>query len=182
MPSRATETIVPERGIDQDLLDEAIRAAVNDIRCSRGMKPLAPASDRLVESALAHSDWMANNGTLSHIGGARGRATLRQRITSAGQVARRASENVAMTPRFRTGSKPFYIVDRRACVFADAGKRKIPPHSYASLARHTVQLWMESPGHRRNILDRKARRMSAAAAFSPSDACGSFWLTQIFVG
>lgn len=182
MPARAERLAVPERGIDQALLDEAVRAAVNTERCQRGLRPLAPAGGKLVESALAHSDWMARKGQLSHRGGARNRATLPQRVNWAGQVARRASENIAMTPRFRTGSQPFYVVDRGSCVFADAGARTIPPHSYASLARHTVKLWMESSGHRKNILDRKAERMSTAAAFSTSDICGRFWLTQIFVG
>ncbi|MBT8455074.1 MAG: hypothetical protein KJO15_03130, partial [Alphaproteobacteria bacterium] len=55
-------------------------------------------------------------------------------------------------------------------------------HSYATLAREVVTMWIDSPGHRRNILDRNVTAMSTGAAVSQSRACGDVWLTQIFVG
>ena len=55
-------------------------------------------------------------------------------------------------------------------------------HSYASLARRAVAVWMASPGHRRNILDPALRRVAGAAAIQPGPHCGRVWLTQTFAG
>jgi uncharacterized protein YkwD len=42
---------------------------------------------------------------------------------------------------------------------------------------------MNSPGHRKNILDRNVTRISTAVAFDPkAQYCGRFWLTQNFIG
>ncbi|MEO0653955.1 MAG: CAP domain-containing protein, partial [Pseudomonadota bacterium] len=68
------------------------------------------------------------------------------------------------------------------CIFADRQGQQIPPHSYASLAQRVVTLWLDSPGHRRNILAPNVSAMAAGTAFSQSDTCGDFWITQVFVG
>ena len=68
------------------------------------------------------------------------------------------------------------------CRFASQSGDPLPAHSYASLARHAVGLWMGSSGHRKNILNPQVTRVSTAAAFGNGQYCGQFWLTQNFVG
>ena len=88
-----------------------------------------------------------------------------------------------MVHRYRIDNKRFKILDGNSCKFAGYDGTPLGAHSYATLARHSVDLWMNSPGHRKNILNRKVRKTSTAVAFDPNAAyCGRFWLTQNFVG
>ncbi|MEO0701363.1 MAG: CAP domain-containing protein [Pseudomonadota bacterium] len=180
-PVGASAAVDPNR-INQVALSQAILAEVNHARCQSGLRALGQAPQTLLSSATAHSDWMAGARTLSHRGrGASGR-TLRDRLNSARLPVRAASENIAQLPRYAFGTRQFRVVDRRSCQFEDARGRTIPAHSYGSLAQRVVALWLASPGHRRNVLDASVTTMAAGTAFSASNTCGDFWITQIFVG
>lgn len=158
-----------------------MRAEVNYHRCRNGIGALSPAGGTLIASAKAHSAWMARAGKLSHTGrGASGRG-LADRIKAAGIAPTFGSENLAQLPRYQFGTQPFRVNNRGRCDFSTARGSQVPPHSYASVAREVVTLWMQSPGHRRNVLDRRAERLSTAAAFSNDRNCGKLWFTQIFV-
>ena len=77
----------------------------------------------------------------------------------------------------------FRIHDAAACGFATASGQPIPPHSYNSLARTMVGLWMKSSGHRRNILDPKVSMVATAVGFAAgAPYCGQFYLSQDFAG
>ena len=182
MPAGADRLIVPEARIDQALLDAAVRAEVNYHRCRNGLRSLGRAEPTLVQVAATHSRWMANSRTLSHRSTLPGKANLRDRIRSANIRVRAGSENIGMVHRYRIDGLSFRILDKQNCTFASYDGNRLPPHSYASLARHAVSLWMASKGHRRNILDPKVTRVSTAAAYGDGQYCGQFWLTQNFVG
>ncbi len=168
--------------VDQGLLDAAVRAEVNYHRCRAGLRPLGPAQTGLVEVAAAHSRWMAQSGNLSHRSTVRGQASLSDRIRAANVEARKGAENIGMVHRYQIDNRHFRILDSASCSFASQQGEALPAHSYASLARHAVTLWMNSDGHRRNILDPNVTRVSTAAAFGEGQYCGRFWLTQNFVG
>ena len=168
--------------IDQKLLDAAVRAEVNYHRCRAGLRPLGPAQSALVEVAAVHSQWMARSGNLSHRSNVRGKASLTDRIRAANVQARKGAENIGMVHRYQIDGQHFRILDSGSCSFASQSGQRLPAHSYASLARHAVSLWMNSDGHRRNILDPGVTRVSTAAAFGDGQYCGRFWLTQNFVG
>ncbi|NNF70820.1 MAG: CAP domain-containing protein [Rhodobacteraceae bacterium] len=168
--------------IDQTRLARAILAEVNYHRCRVQLRELSYAGDALTQSSQAHSVWMAQRKKLSHTGrGASGRK-MTDRVRTARLTPRTASENIAYLPLFQFGRNSFRVVDRNACHFLDAAGDRIPSHSYATLAREVVTMWIDSPGHRRNILDRDVTAMSTGAAVSQSRACGDVWVTQIFVG
>jgi uncharacterized protein YkwD len=168
--------------VDQRLLDAAVRAEVNYHRCRAGLRPLGPAQTALVDIAAAHSRWMAQSGNLSHRSNVRGQSSLTDRIRAANIRARKGAENIGMVHRYQIDGQHFRILDSASCSFASQGGQRLPAHSYASLARHAVALWMGSAGHRRNILDPGVTRVSTAAAFGEGQHCGRFWLTQNFVG
>ena len=46
----------------------------------------------------------------------------------------------------------------------------IPPHTYSSFAQDLVESWMESPTHRRNLLDTQARYLGCGCAQEVDDA------------
>jgi len=181
--AKAARTVVPAQNIDQALLSQAIRTEVNFHRCRAGLQSVKSASGELRKQATRHSGWMAKFQQLTHRSTVAGSATLKQRFQNAGISYRAGSENIGMVHRYQIDNRRFNIVDSRACKFAASDGTPLPAHSYASLARHIVNLWMESPGHRKNILDRKVTRMTSGVAFDPkAKYCGRFWVTQNFVG
>lgn len=178
----SASTIVPKDRIDQRLLDQAIRAEVNFHRCRAGLGPLGHGGANLSKIATTHSVWMAKKKKLSHRNSIKGLESLAERIRAAGVGRWGGAENIVMVHRYQIDNKRFKTLDRRQCQFA-AGGKMIAQHSYASLARHAVDLWMKSPGHRQNILSTKWNRMVVAIAYAPSRRyCGEYWLTQNFVG
>ena len=181
--AKAAKTIVPTGRINQSLLEDAIRAEVNFHRCRAGLSNLGDAGNGLTREAYNHSKWMARTQQLTHKSTVAGAATLKQRFKNAGIRVRRGSENIGMVHRYQIDNKRFNILDSSACKFQTQEGQALPAHSYATLARHIVTLWMNSPGHRKNILDRRVTKMSAAVAFDPkAKYCGRFWLTQNFIG
>ena len=181
--AKAAQTYVPAKNINQSLLDDAIRVEVNYHRCRAGLSALGDAGNSLTEQAKKHSNWMARTQNLSHKSNVAGHATLSQRIKRSGVKFRTGAENIGMVHRYQIDNKRFRIIDSSACKFATSEGQTLPAHSYASLARHSVNLWMQSPGHRKNILDRRMKAISSAGAFDgKSQYCGRFFLTQNFIG
>lgn len=178
----AAQTIVPATRINQKLLNDAVRAEVNYHRCRAGLPAVTSAGAPLAKEARNHSRWMAKVQQLTHRSTVPGRASLKQRIKATGLPFRTGSENIGMVHRYQIDNRRFKIVSASQCKF-QANGQTLPPHSYASLSRHIVDLWMNSPGHRKNILDRKAKKVSTAVAFDPkAQYCGRYWLTQNFIG
>lgn len=178
----AARKLVPPSNIDYGLLDKAIRAEVNYHRCRAGLGEVVYAGDSLLRVALQHSTWMAKRNNLSHSNTMRGLESLGERVQAANIRYRYASENIVAVHQYQIDNRRFKPVNRSACQFTADGKL-ISPHSYASLARHSVQLWMDSPGHRKNILNPKSAKMVVGIAHSNTRRyCGKFWLTQNFIG
>lgn len=181
--AKAAKTAVPSKGINQSLLESAIRTEVNFHRCRAGLNPVGGAGNGLSKQAKNHSVWMAKTQQLTHRSTVAGSSTLKQRIKNAGIRIRTGSENIGMVHRYQIDNKRFKIVSSNACQFTTYEGQALPAHSYASLARHVVTLWMNSPGHRKNIMDRRVSKMSTGIAFDPkAQYCGRFWVTQNFVG
>lgn len=183
IPAQAERSVVPTQRINQDLFDAAVRAEVNFHRCRAGLSQLSDAGNGLAREAKRHTTWMAKQQTLSHRNSIPGKASLSQRVKASGIRFRTGSENIGLVHRFQIDNRRFKILDSASCKFATYEGQQLPAHSYASLARHAVNLWMNSPGHRKNILDRRVTRMSSAVAYDPnSPYCGQFYMTQNFVG
>ncbi|MEM6386030.1 MAG: CAP domain-containing protein [Pseudomonadota bacterium] len=179
----AAQTIVPASRINQKLLNDAVRSEVNYHRCRAGLPSVSSAGAPLAKEARKHSIWMAKKQQLTHRSTVPGRASLKQRIKASGLSFRTGSENIGMVHRYQIDNRRFRILSASQCKFSTHQGEQLPAHSYASLARQIVDLWMNSPGHRRNILDRSARKVSTAVAFDPkAQYCGRFWLTQNFIG
>lgn len=177
----ADRIVQPGKAIDQALVDALILAEINYQRCRSGLKPLV--SDvRVRKVALGHARWMASTQRVSHRSSLPGQGTLRARISTSGiDKVRVGSENVGMVHRFRIDGQSFRPVGDCSFVGADGGA--IGAHTYGSLAHKIVTLWMNSSGHRVNILDRKVTMTGAAAVFANSSPyCGQFFVAQNFVG
>ena len=181
--SKAAKTVVPEARINQGLLDKAVLVEVNYHRCRAGLAPVKSAGGNLNQLAATHSQWMAKTRKLSHTSTIRGKSSLSQRMKASGLKYRTGNENIGYVHRYRIDNVRFKVLASGQCQFATMNGQPLPPHSYASLARHIVNLWMNSPSHRKNILARNVNRTTTGAAFTPAAShCGQFYLTQNFIG
>ncbi len=178
----AREIIDPTKRINQKLFTRAILSEVNYERCKAGLGPLS-AENALVRIAEGHSKWMAKARNVSHKSTIAGRRSFKARIKSTGIKIRTGAENIGMVHRFQVDHVRFRIRNAQACHFETYSGKRIPPHSYESLARTVVGYWMDSRGHRANILNRNMRKMGTAAAFDRSaEYCGAYYITQDFAG
>jgi len=183
VPAEAARRAVPGGNLDLTLLDAAVRAELNVARCRHGLPALRGAGNALTRSGAAHSRWMVSARNLSHRSNISGRRTASDRIRAAGIRLRAGSENIGYVSRYRIDGLRFRILDAASCSFATYGGEPLPAHTYASLAKAIVANLMASPGHRRNILDRRVDRVATGAAFDASGPhCGRIWFTQSFVG
>lgn len=178
----AQAAIHAEGRIDQGLVDAAIRAEINYHRCRAGLPALAEAKG-LRKVAGQHAKWMARARSLSHHSKTPGQTTATARLKASGLRFRAGSENIGQIARFQIDGRSFRIADSTACGFLGGNGQAIPPHSYASLARTIVSLWMESSAHRRNILDRKVSRLGSGLGFDArAPYCGNYYVSQSFSG
>lgn len=171
--------IMPERRINESLLDAAVRVEVNYYRCRAGLRPVRSDAG-LRKLAKGHSKWMARASKMSHTSTVSGRRTLGDRLKRSGIRWKAAAENIGMVHRFRLEDQRFYG-DNSSCLFTNSSGQKIQPHSYKSLARYIVKLWMGSPGHRHNIMDRRMTKVGTAIALDrKAQYCGTYYITQNF--
>lgn len=179
----ALERAIEPEGIDQWLLAEAMLRQVNVIRCDRGLAPLAHDA-ALARAAAHHAGDMAMRGFLDHVSPVPGRRTPADRLDQAGADYRRVAENIATTSLYAFDGRRFLIRDAARCDFSfTLDGPPIPRQTYAGAARRFVAGWMDSRGHRRNILDPELTRHGAGAAFRPDpENCGELIVAQVFAG
>lgn len=174
------EKINPFR-ISQRYFSALVGAEVSYRRCLEGLPPVAEnASVRMI--AEDHAKWMSDNKTLTHEPERPGYRKLSDRFARGGLRYRRIGENLALVSRFKVDQyRRFRVNNAQACSFSTRNGRPIGPHSYTSLARYVVDLWMKSPGHARNLLNPTFEEHGAAVKFDPHDKyCGRFYISQNF--
>lgn len=176
------EKAIPNKGLNQGLLDRAVVARVNAERCRRGLPALTTASG-LRKQAARHSQWMARSQKLSHKASGSFKRSLTDRLKASGVRFRTGAENIGWVHLYGIDGSRFMIRSSQQCHFTTNGGRRIGRHSYNSLASLIVRKWMESPGHRKNILRKNLRYSGVGAGVQPaSKYCGSVFLTHIFAG
>ena len=109
--------------ITVDEMARAVVEQVNQARSRAGERPLV-VDARLQRAARRYSQELAWREALDHVSPTPGRRTFMERLRAEGARPRLAAENLAML---------------------DQVPRLLP--------RQVVLLWLNSPGHRRNLLD-----------------------------
>jgi len=99
---------------------------------------------------------MAKTGDVSHENpGNPQYATLSQRLAAVGLNPRFAAENLAYTfaVRYRSGDRLYVREENGQKIFSyQPNGPPLPPHTYVSFSKSVVDQWLNSPGHRRNLL------------------------------
>jgi len=124
----------PEQ-VDSDEIAAEIHDKINDERIASGVGRLR-SEDRISAAAESHSEWMAENDNLTHV--TPDGQTHTDRLSDHGIGCTYSSENVAMN----------YI---GVTVYTDNQTEYYTNET--AVAQGIVNQWMNSKGHRENILD-----------------------------
>lgn len=183
-PGRAHDETLPGAGRhDPVRLDRAILYSVNVARCAQGIAPLVPVRS-LRHAAELHNADMVRLDFFGHSSPVPERAEVGDRLALVGARFRRAAENL-IEERFMAyqSGRRFQVIDPVRCEFAYADGTPIRRHTYRSLGDQVVARWMQSTGHRRNLLDPALTRHGAAlVANRDTTLCGGAYITQVFAG
>ncbi len=153
--------------IDYPLLHAAIFFVTNEARVKNKRPPLT-FSFALERAAYHHSKRMVEQNFFSHENPRdQARKTSQQRAELAGIKNPMIGENIATHFGIQyKANTPIYPVDPLKGTFSyEHGGPLIPPHTYLSFAEAIVKQWMDSPGHRENILNPHALQLGCGAYF-----------------
>ena len=144
--------------VNLNLLSAAIFHETNRRRASHRLPALAHDSSAK-RAANIQAQIMARTGEISHDhAGNFEHATLSKRVASVGLKPRFAAENLAYTfaVQYRSGERLYVREENGEKVFSyHPGGPPLRPHTYITFAKSVVDQWMNSPGHRRNLLSRE---------------------------
>lgn len=141
--------------VDYPLLHAAIFYLTNEERVKAKLAPFKFHS-KFEAVAADHARDMVKYGFYSHTSKIRIKRTVQDRFHLEGLNPEYYGENICATYglQYENGRKvnPPYAAGVFTYAFTTQ-KEAIPPHTYLSFAKEVVKLWMESPGHRQNILN-----------------------------
>lgn len=147
--------ILDPANLDHELLSAAIFHETNRRRLEHNL-PLFQHHPAVVQAASMQAGEMAGKGYVDHVNRTNPKMkSLADRLKLAGLKPRISAENVAMTFGIRyTSGRTFYIrKESGETIFSDTPDGPpIERHTYLSFADALVEAWMNSPGHRKNIL------------------------------
>lgn len=147
-PTPASVPAAPASEAAADAIARNLLAEVNRTREARGVRALR--RDTVLDRAAGeHALELAERRTLDHVSTDPGRRTLTMRIEAAGGTWSRAAENLANM------SGPASAVPAR-----------------------TARMWLDSEGHRRNMLDSAYTHTGTGIAI---DRRGVWYVTQLYV-
>ncbi len=169
--------------IDRDLLSAAVFHETNRRRADHDL-PALGFNPALREAARMQSRGMRREHMISHMHPDEEKRTLRDRLDETGANGRFFAENVAMVfgIQYESG-EPFYsrIEDGETILSKKPDGPPIPPHTYLSFAENLLDSWMDSPGHRKNILATEPEQLGASCLHERmEDGMDRFFCTQVF--
>ncbi len=160
------------RKIDYPLVQAAIFYETNRRRslASRGRLSPFKYSHFCKKAAQLHANDMVQKNFFSHQSPIRGRATPKARLRVFKSRANGIGENIATA---------FGLVYKAGTMVSSF--RDLPPHSYISFARDLVDGWMNSSGHRANILRNSFTHLGTGATpYQEKNGMIKFKCVQVF--
>jgi uncharacterized protein YkwD len=155
--------------VDIDLLDASIFWVTNVERKKYNLQ-LFKFHDKLAQTAMLHSNQMKLHDFFSHENSFDTRyKTLTDRINVVNDHSFKGfmcwGENIADIPVIKANEN-FSIENRNGVLhyFATNGS-EILPYSYHEFAKVVVNVWMNSPGHRKNILNPEFKYLGCGNAY-----------------
>jgi uncharacterized protein YkwD len=144
---------VPDSAARDPALSATVAMAVldesNRIRAAAGSPGALTYDARLHRAAQDYANELARRGVLDHSSPTPGRRTMTKRIEAAGATWSRAAENLGQLPGPAT-----------------------------DVPRRVIQLWLDSPGHRRSLLDPAWTHSGVGVAM---DERGYYYVVQLYL-
>lgn len=170
--------------IDYGLLHAAIFYETNRQRVANNLRPFDHHPD-LEEAAAGHSRDMRDRGFFSHTSPVSGKQSLADRARLVGFSYRSLAENIAITfgIEYEAGRGVFNPQQNGGYFSYTHRGDPILNHSYLGLGRSVVNQWMNSPGHRANILNPELTHLGAGGAHFADPSfydMDKFYFTQNF--
>lgn len=178
--AQLSDAIQPE-SLDERLLARAIFEETNRVRVTLGLKAFG-AEPKLDDAAETQARIGSVFRPPSHTNPFPLIATPLARVKFAGLNPELVGENIAQISIYDvpSGGSIYYLKNDRTLRDARNGA-PVRPHSYASFAHAIVEAWMNSPGHRENIVNPKLRFLGCAAKTSQSqDGIPMIFAVQAF--
>jgi uncharacterized protein YkwD len=161
--------------IDRDGLSAAILLETNRARTSLGLHPLR-GDNRLARAADGHTKFLTLIGGLKHESFLPGRETVDARVRAEGLKSAFVSENLALIP-----VQPRVIRERAEGGGVEVVEGEETDTRIEELAAKFVQAWLDSPGHRENLLNPNFTHLGCAVQTGTGPAAVMFvYSTQVF--
>jgi len=156
-------------GTDQEriLLEQLVKQKIDSVRLKH--KRLQLSHDKILHKAAAHhSEYIKSKNKLSHTETTKNLKTPQDRANYFGATNLLVGENILFT-------------DYNNKITTPKGK-KYTPKSIETLANLIVQLWIESPGHYKNMLTKEYELTAVAIAFdAKNERISCRWISQCLV-
>lgn len=171
----AAGRVIDPRTFDEALLSRLIFDLTNVERSRQNLSEFGT-NQYLQSAAVFHSRDMASRSYFNHKSkGIFKRTNHSDRIASTGYRPRTSAENIAMIPTFNSQRIQSYPGGGSQVVDTDH-------NTYGRLANFAVQQWMNSPGHRANIMNRSLTELGVGVALGMNGNIPYVYLTQNFGG
>lgn len=163
--------------IDTDTFNEELLSAAiyheTNVRRAKHDLPKLDYHPRVDDAAEKHAKQMAEGNYLSHGTPKQPKSTTPyERLKQQGLNPRFSAENVAYNFVLQYDSgRPFYQreEDGKTVYSYKPGGTPIPHHTYVGFARTILDQWMNSPGHRKNILATEPSALGVGCALSTDE-------------
>jgi uncharacterized protein YkwD len=177
-PSELSNRVKPD-SVDLDLLEFAVFCQSNRERQRLGLWPLK-FEPRARTAARAHSEEMSQLSYFSHTSPVNANRTLKLRLKQVGLREGISGENIAIYPITK---RQEILVEKRneeLNLARDSWRNQGVYFTYEEFAKTLVERWMNSPGHRQNILSREYRFLGVGCALGKLNDSEVFYVTQNF--
>ena len=177
--SKVANSRIDFNKVDYKLLHAAVVFETNRQRKKHGLHVFKH-SPALEKAALMHSDDMVKLNFFSHTSRVAARRTMGMRLKLVGISNAFSAENIAYSFGIEyIAGKGVYNLPGGKVGYSPQGP-PLPAHTYLGCAKGVVKQWMNSPGHRRNILNKKYNYLGVGGAHYKKGRFDYFKFTQNF--
>lgn len=175
----AYNAVIDFRAVDYERLAASCLLASNEARLANGAKAVVH-HPKLEHTAREYAKTMAREHFMAHeYPDDPSQRTPEIRARNSGIENPFIAENLALIQGYPVpNATPVFVRDGGFSI--EANGPIIKPHTYRSVARYVVRGWLDSPGHRRNLLSGDAVQMGCGAALTSQGEMPMFLFAQNF--
>ncbi len=175
----ALDREIAHDSLDVALLEWAIFHESNVQRQRVGL-PSLRFDHRLRDTAWLHSGEMATLHYFDHFSPVKQNGTVRRRLDQVGIRSGVAGENLALHPVNQKQEFVYLSAGKQSRGLKFAWRNVGTRYTYGGFARDVVRRWLNSVGHRRNLLDPRFRFMGVGCVPARVDGEDAVYVTQDF--